>query len=62
MLYEIQLDNNASAAARNICTSLGEAIVVYRTCRHWFKRFQESDVLLEDYRRSGRPLQFDLEH
>ena len=62
MLYEFQLGNNASAAARNICASLGEGIVAYRTCRHWFKRFQESDVLLEDYPRYGRPLQFDLEH
>ena len=61
MLYEFQLGNNASAAARNICAALGEGTVADRTCRHWFKRFQEGDISLEDYPRSGRPVECDVE-
>ena len=60
MLYEFQLGNNASAAARNICAALGVGTIADRTCRHWFKRFQESDISLEDYPRSGRFLECDV--
>ena len=62
MLYEFQLGNNTSAAARNICATLGQGTVANRICRHWFKRFQEGDISLEDYPRSGRPLECDVEH
>jgi [histone H3]-lysine36 N-dimethyltransferase SETMAR len=61
MLYEFQLGNNASAAARNICTALGEGTVAERTCRDWFKRFREGDISLEDYPRSGRPVECNVE-
>ncbi|CAF3961762.1 unnamed protein product, partial [Rotaria sp. Silwood1] len=53
--------NNASAAARNICASLGEGAVADRTCRDWFKTFREGDMSLEDRPRSGRPLESDIE-
>ena len=61
ILYEFQLGNNASAAARNICAGLGEGTVADRTCRDWFKRFREGDISLEDHPRSGRPLECDVE-
>ena len=62
LLYEFQLGNNASAAARNICATLGEGTVADRSCRHWFKRLQEGDTSLEDHPRSRRPLEWDVEH
>ena len=40
---------------------LVKVTVADRTCRHWFKRFQEDDISLEDYPRSRRPLQCDVE-
>jgi histone-lysine N-methyltransferase SETMAR len=61
ILYEFQLGNNASAAARNICAALGKGAVADRTCRDWFKRFREGDLSLEDQPRSGRPLESDVE-
>ncbi|CAF4628119.1 unnamed protein product [Rotaria socialis] len=61
ILYEFQLGNNASAAARNICAALGEGAVADRTCRDWFKRFREGDMSLEDRPKSGRPLESDIE-
>ncbi|CAF3534390.1 unnamed protein product [Rotaria socialis] len=61
ILYEFQLGNNASAAARNICAALGEGAVADRTCRYWFKRFREGDMSLEDRPKSGRPLESDIE-
>ena len=61
ILYEFQLGNSASAAARNTCGALGDDAVADRTCRDWFKRFREGDISLEDRRRSGRPMESDIE-
>ena len=61
ILYEFQLGNSASAAARNICAALGDDAVADRTCRDWFKRFREGDISLEDRPRSGRPMESDIE-
>ena len=61
MLYESQLENNASAAARHICTALGVGAVVDRTCRDWFKGFREGATSLEDCPRSERPRESDSE-
>ena len=36
ILYEFQLGNSASAAARNICAALSDDAVADRTCRDWF--------------------------
>ena len=58
MLSQFQLGNNASAAARHVCTALG---VADRNCRDSFKRFREGDTSLEDRPRFGRPLQSDIE-
>ena len=35
ILYEFQLGNSASTAARNICAALGDDAVADRTCRDW---------------------------
>ncbi|CAF5224461.1 unnamed protein product, partial [Rotaria magnacalcarata] len=61
ILYEFQLGNNATTAARNICAALGEGAVADRTYRDWFKRFREGDMSLEDRPKSGRPLESDIE-
>ena len=61
MLCEFQLGNNAIAPPHSICAALGESTVAGRTCRHWFKRFQEGGISLEDYPRFGRPLACDVE-
>ena len=61
ILYEFQLGNNASAAARNICAALGDDAVADRTCQGWFKRFRDGDISLEDGPRSGRPIKSDIE-
>ena len=45
----------------NVCAALGAGTVADRTCRHWFKMFQEGDISLEIYPRSGRPLDCDME-
>ena len=61
MLYKFQLGNNASAVVCNICAAFGEVTVADRTCRHWLKRFQEGDISLEDYPKSRRLLECDVE-
>jgi histone-lysine N-methyltransferase SETMAR len=61
ILYEFQLGNNASVAARNISAALGQGTVTERTCRRWFERFRQGDISLEDHPRSGRPLECDVE-
>ena len=54
--YQFQLENNASAAARNMYATLGEDTVADRTCPYCLKRFRENDTSLKDRPRSGRPL------
>ncbi|CAF3809193.1 unnamed protein product [Rotaria magnacalcarata] len=49
ILYEFQLKNNASVAARNICAALGEGIVVGRTCRDW------SNILKKIFKKKHSP-------
>ena len=61
MLYEFHLENNANAAASNICAALGEGTVADRTYRDWFKRFRETGTSLEDRPRFERPLHSDIE-
>ncbi|CAF5220084.1 unnamed protein product, partial [Rotaria magnacalcarata] len=61
ILYEFQLGNNATAAARNICAALGEGVAADQTGRDWFKRFREGDMSLEDRPKYGRPLESDIE-
>ena len=61
MLYEFQLGNNSSAAARHICAALVEDAVADHNCRGWFKRFGKGDMSLEDRPRSGRLTQSDID-
>ena len=44
ILYEFQLANNASAAARNICAALSEDRVAESTCHDSLKRSRKGDV------------------
>jgi hypothetical protein len=44
ILYECQLDNNASAAARNICAALSEGRVAESTYHDSLKRLRKGDV------------------
>ena len=60
ILYEFQLGDNASAAARNICAALGDDAVADCNCRDWFKPFHEGDISLEDRPRFGRPMESDI--
>ena len=62
MLYEFQLENNASAASRHMCcTSLHEGAVADLTSPDWFKRFREGGMPLKDRLRFGCPLQSHIE-
>ena len=61
ILYEFQLGNSATAADRNISAALGDDALADRTCRHWFKRFREGDISLEDRPTPGRPIESDIE-
>ena len=40
ILYELELDYNATEASRNICWATGEAAVDHSTVTGWLKRFR----------------------
>ena len=60
LFYEYQLSDNAVIATQNICVAKGQGTVFYVTAKRWFKRFRNGDFSLQDYLRSGRPMEIDL--
>jgi transposase len=59
ILYEFDLDHNATTAAHNICKVYGEGSASRTTCYRYFNRFRNGDKTLEDEERPGRSSEFD---
>ena len=61
LLHEFRLGHNATEAANNICSTMGEDVLSTRTAQHWFNRFKNGNLELDDLPRSGRPLEVDVD-
>ena len=60
LLHEFRLGRKATEASRNICSTMGKAMLSIRTAQHWFNRFKSGNSELNDSRHSGRPLKVDV--
>jgi len=61
LLHEFRLDHRATEAANNICSTMGEDVLSIRTAQHWFNRFKNCNLELDDLPRPGRPLEVDVD-
>ena len=61
LLHEFRLGHKATEAANNICSTMGEGVISIRTAQHWFNRFKNDNLELDDLPRSGRPLELDVD-
>ena len=60
LLHEFRLGRKATEAANNICNTMGNNLLSIRTAQHWFNRFKNGNLELDDLPRSGRPLELDV--
>ncbi|CAF3333794.1 unnamed protein product [Rotaria socialis] len=61
LLLEFRLGRKATEAANNICSTMGEDILSIRTAQHWFNRFKNGNLELDDLPRPGKPLEVDAD-
>jgi len=61
LLHEFRLGHKATEAANNICSTMGEDVLSIRTAQHWFNRFKNGNLELDDLPRPGRPLEVDVD-
>ena len=57
LFHEFCLGCRATKATNNICSRMGEDMLSIRTGQHWFNRFKNSNLELDDLPHSGRPLE-----
>ena len=62
LLHEFHMGHKATKAANNICSTMSEDILSIRTAQHWFNRFKNGNLELDDLPRPGRPLEVDVDH
>ena len=60
LLHGFRLGRIASETTNNIFNTMGEDVFSIRTARHWFNRFKNGNLELDDLPRSGRPLELDV--
>ena len=58
LLHEFRLGHKATEAANNICSTMGENVLSIRTAQHWFNRFKNGNLEIDDLPRPGRPLKW----
>lgn len=46
--------------ANNICNTMGEDVLSIRMAQHWFNRFKNGTLELNDLPRLGRPWEVDV--
>ena len=62
LLHEFRLGHKTTEAANNICSTMGEDVLSIHTAQHWFNRFKNGNLELNDLPRPGRPLEVDVDH
>ena len=53
LLHEFRLGHEATKATSNICSVMGKDALSIRTAQHWFNRFKNGNLELDDLPRSG---------
>ena len=55
LIHFYYLKKSAAKAHRLLRETYGEAALSERSCRKWFQKFKNSEFVIEDKERSGRP-------
>ena len=61
LLHEFHLGRKATEATNNICSTMVEDAFSIHTAQYWFSRFKNSNLELDNLRRSVRPLELNVE-
>ena len=61
LLHEFRLGHKATDAASNLCSTMSKDVLSIRTAQHWFNRFRNGNLELDDLPRSGRPVEVDMD-
>ena len=61
LLREFCPDRRATEATDNICSTMGKDELSIRTAQHWFNRFKDDSLELDDLSHSGKPLELDVD-
>ena len=62
LLHKFHLGHKATEAANNICSTMGEDVLSIRRAQHWFDRFKNGNLELDDLSRLGRLLEVGVDH
>ena len=57
LLHEFRLGHKATEAANSISSTVGDNALSTRTAQHWFNRFKNGNLELDDLPRSSRPVE-----
>ena len=57
LLHEFRLRRKATEATSNTCSRMSKGVLSIRTAQHWFNRFKNGNIELNDLLRSGRPVE-----
>jgi hypothetical protein len=60
LLHEFRLGHKATEAISNMCSTMDKDVLSIRT-EHWFNRFGNGNLKIDDLPRSGRPLEVNLD-
>ena len=59
IFYEFSRGASSTETFENVQTVFGEACPTFRTVQHWFSKFSDGDLNIDDAPRSGRPKEVD---
>ena len=57
LLHEFRLNRRTTEPTNNICSTMDDRVVSIRTAQHWFNRFKNGTLKLDDLQHSGRTLE-----
>lgn len=61
LLHDFRLGYKPTEAANNICSMMSEDVLSIRTAQHWFNRFKNGNLELDDLPSSARPLEVGVD-
>ena len=61
LLHEFHLGHKVTDAISNICGTIGKDVLSIRAAQHWFSRFKNSNLELDDLSCSERPVEVDFD-
>ena len=61
LLHEFRLSRRATEPTNNICSTMDDHVVFIRTAQHWFNRFKNGTLKLDDLQHSGRILELGVD-